>query len=121
MALKLLVVDDDPHICRMLTLLFEGEGWSVDCAANTSAATEAIQTHCYDVIVTDLRMEDPDSGIDVAICARECALPPAIVILSAARLERHQWQRFADAYVQKGTDSRKLVKIISDLGRSHAA
>jgi two-component system response regulator HydG len=121
MPLRLLVVDDDPHICKMLTMLFEGEGWSTDCAANTPAANAAIEKNCYDVIVTDLRMEDPDSGIDVAICARECALPPAIVILSAARLERHQWQRFADAYVQKGTDARKLVKVIADLGRSHAA
>ena len=81
----------------------------------------ALRTHAYDVVVTDLRMDDPESGIDVAVCAHDCAVPPAIVILSAARLERHQWQRFADAYVQKGTDARRLIKVISDLGRSHAA
>lgn len=121
MKLRLLVVDDDEQICRMLRMLFEGEGWSVDCARNLAQATTALQQQVYDVVVTDLRMDDPDSGIDVAVYAHDCPVPPAIVILSAARLERHQWQRFADAYVQKGTDARKLIKVISDLGRSRAA
>lgn len=121
MQLRLLVVDDDEHICRMLRILFEGESWSVDCATNVAEATAALQAHTYDVVVTDLRMDNPESGIDVALYAHDLPFPPAIVILSAARLERHQWQRFADAYVQKGTDARRLIKVISDLGRSHAA
>ena len=121
MGLRLLLVDDDEQMCRMLRMLFEGEAWSVDCANSLAAATEALESNVYDVVVTDLRMDDPESGIDVALYAHDRPFPPAIVILSAARLERHQWERFADAYVQKGTDARRLVKVISDLGRSHAA
>lgn len=121
MGLRLLLVDDDEQMCRMLRMLFEGEAWSVDCANSLAAATEALESNLYDVVVTDLRMDDPESGIDVALYAHDRPFPPAIVILSAARLERHQWERFADAYVQKGTDARRLVKVISDLGRSHAA
>lgn len=121
MQLRLLVVDDEEQICRMLRMLFEGEGWSVDCAKNQSEATDALERQAYDVVVTDLKMESLDSGIEVAMYAHDRPVPPAIVILSAARLDRHQWQRFADAYVQKGTGARKLIKVISDLGRSHAA
>jgi CheY-like chemotaxis protein len=121
MKLRLLVVDDDEQICRMLRMLFEGEEWSVDCAENLAEATAALQQQTYDVVVTDLEMDNLDSGIEVALYAHERSFPPAIVILSAARLERQQWQRFADAYVQKGTDASKLLKVIRDLGRSHAA
>lgn len=121
MELRLLVVDDDEQICRMLRILFEGEGWSVDCASSFAEAARALQQQVYDVVVTDLSMDDPDSGIDVAVYAHQCRIPPAILILSAARLERQQWQRFADAYVQKGTDASKLLTVIRDLGRSHAA
>jgi CheY-like chemotaxis protein len=120
MDLHVLVVDDDEEICRMLTMLFEAEGWSVKAASSGQAANVLIKEQCFDVVVTDLRMEDPDSGIDVAVCARACLVPPAVVLLSAYRLERRQWQRFADAYIQKGTSTSELVRLVARLGRRAA-
>jgi DNA-binding response OmpR family regulator len=121
MHLRLLVVDDDEQICRMLRMLFEAQEWVVDCAFGGAEADSLLAQKSFDVVVTDLRMESLDSGIDVARHARACANHPAVVILSAARLQRRQWEDYADGYFQKGSDAAHLVRLIDSLGHRPAA
>jgi DNA-binding NtrC family response regulator len=62
MAPHVLVVDDDEQICRMLTVLFEAEGWTVTTASSGAAANVLIRGEPFDVVVTDLRMEARTRG-----------------------------------------------------------
>ena len=54
--LKILVVDDEPHIQHYMRAALEAWGHSVETASNGSEALTIVETSLFDVIVTDLRM-----------------------------------------------------------------
>ena len=55
-ALKVLVVDDEPHILHYLRATLESWGHQVTTAGDGGAALETLRGAEWDVIVTDLRM-----------------------------------------------------------------
>ena len=56
MGARVLVVDDDPWILRMVTATLEKKGYAVDTAREGRQALERAQAHPPDVIVTDVMM-----------------------------------------------------------------
>ena len=67
---KILVVDDDPIIVKILEVILESKGYQVRLAANGSEAIEALDNEKFDLVITDLEMGDPD-GIAVLRKAKE--------------------------------------------------
>ena len=61
---RILVVDDEPHICRALDRLLTDKGHHVDTTPSPLKALEMIRDRRYDLILLDLRMPDM-SGIEV--------------------------------------------------------
>ena len=58
--LKILVVDDEPHIQHYMRAALESWGHSVETASDGSEALDIVDTSTFDVIVTDLRMPTQD-------------------------------------------------------------
>jgi len=54
--IKILVVDDEPDVCRYLALLFEGPGYSVSCACDGQEAAYRVKQFRPDLIMLDLSM-----------------------------------------------------------------
>lgn len=59
-AVRILVIDDEPSFVSGLTQLLRRDGYTVDTAANGTAALTQLQAQCYDVLLCDLRMPDLD-------------------------------------------------------------
>ena len=57
---KILVVDDDQIILKMLEIVLESEGYQVVLAANGSEAIAALRNENFNLVITDLQMGDPD-------------------------------------------------------------
>lgn len=53
---KILVVDDQPHIIRVIRLGLEREGYRVETAGNGQEALEHLRDGRYDVLITDVEM-----------------------------------------------------------------
>lgn len=51
-----LVVDEDPGVRRMLTVLLAGSDHAVDAAADTSQATTLLEERTYDLVIADARV-----------------------------------------------------------------
>ena len=81
---KLLVVDDEPGIRKMLEILFRREGYSVVTAPGYQAAAEALNTspHPFPVVLTDLSMPD-GSGLDVLSEAKRRSAATQVVLITA--------------------------------------
>jgi CheY-like chemotaxis protein len=79
---RMLVVDDEPHIRELLDIIFSAEGWHVDWAASGAEALERFQRESFDIVVLDQSMPGPN-GVEVARQLRERDHPPAIVVFSA--------------------------------------
>jgi|SRR5215469_319213 len=55
---RVLIVDDEPSICRALTIAFSRGGYDAASAHSGEAAHAMLQSDHYDVLVLDLRIPD---------------------------------------------------------------
>src|SRR6201995_857448 len=79
---RVLVVDDDPPLQRMLTRTLSAEGFTVTVAGDGGAALAAAERFAPDVIVLDVAMPTLD-GLAVCRRLRGKGLPTPILMLTA--------------------------------------
>jgi DNA-binding NtrC family response regulator len=64
MPQKILVVDDEKIVCDMAKKILEHEGYEVETFMNSELALERIKQQRFDLVITDLKMENI-SGMDI--------------------------------------------------------
>jgi two-component system, OmpR family, KDP operon response regulator KdpE len=74
-----LVVDDEPHIVRTLTINLRARDFEVEFAGDGRSALQIVEERTPDVIVLDLGLPDMD-GVDVLRRIRETSVVPVIVL-----------------------------------------
>jgi two-component system, OmpR family, response regulator MprA len=79
---RVLVVDDDPPLLRMLARSLDAEGFDVSVAADGGAALLAAERAAPDVIVLDVTMPGVN-GLSVCRRLRSKGLPTPILMLTA--------------------------------------
>jgi DNA-binding NtrC family response regulator len=79
---RLLVVDDDASIRKILRDRFRSLGHAVDVAANGREALVAIEAHDVDLVLLDLQMPELD-GFGVLDVLRAKTNAPAVIVLTA--------------------------------------
>ena len=79
---RILVVDDEEHIRRVLELMLGHQGYAVTTAGNGGEALEKFAAEVFDLVILDLRMPDLD-GITVLGRLRE-AEPDQVVVMVTA-------------------------------------
>lgn len=79
---KILIVDDEPDICRALKFLIEKEGYDVSLVNTGEDAIEKLKQVSFDVILTDLKMGKVD-GMGVLEKAKEISPDTAVIIMTA--------------------------------------
>jgi len=57
---KILIVDDDPSLLRLLSIRLSAAGYNVESAANAKIALGTLQNYIPQVVISDLRMEGMD-------------------------------------------------------------
>ena len=99
---RVLVVDDEPQIQRLLTVALNAAGFQVQTAKTGAQALRLAATAAPDVIVLDLGLPDRD-GKDVLRDIRQFSTTP-VIILSARDREAEKIEALdlgADDYVEK--------------------
>ena len=81
---SILVVDDEPGLREMLSILFRREKYDVTVCPGFVTAREAIRNAPtpYGVVLTDLMMPD-GSGLDVLTLAKERSLETEVIVMTA--------------------------------------
>ena len=64
MPKKILVVDDEKIVCDMARIILQNEGYEVDTFTDSQLALKTIRERRYDLVVTDLKMENVN-GMDI--------------------------------------------------------
>ncbi len=81
MDIHVLMVEDDQRTRMALTAMLEKAGYCVTPAADGETALQMLAQHSFDVIITDIRMNDID-GIEVLNAARNESPAPAVILLT---------------------------------------
>ncbi len=79
---RVLVVDDDPSLLRLLHIRLQAAGYDVETAESARAALARVEQASPDVVITDLRMEGMDGlGLLRELQQRQPGLP--VLLLTA--------------------------------------
>jgi DNA-binding NtrC family response regulator len=79
---RLLIIDDEKSICRMLEIAFRKEGLVVKAVSSGQAAKKKIESQVYDLIISDIRMPDL-TGIELLEFARSTHNPAIFILMTA--------------------------------------
>ncbi len=111
---RILVVDDDPHICRLLTLRLQSRKCDVIAVPGGREALSVLEKFQPHLLITDLKMADMDGmALFVQIQAVLPTLP--VIILTAHGTIPHAVeaaQRGVFAYLTKPYDARALCAMV---------
>lgn len=109
-----LVVDDDPAICRLLHKWLTSAGYIVSFAQNGVDAVTAIDLACPNFLVTDWEMPGGISGIELCRHVRRTELPQYVyTIMLTGRSEADGFvqalESGADDFTRKPVDRSELL------------
>lgn len=114
-----LIVDDEPHVVRVLRLMLERAGYDVASAADGREALEQIAIRLPDLLLSDIQM-DGMGGRELCqtVRARYPDQPfPILVMTSMTAAEERDWVRdLANVeFLEKPLSPRQLVARLSTL------
>jgi len=118
MAIKILVVDDEPLYVRLLKVNLEAEGYEVSTAFNGEEALESLSQCTPELIIMDVMMPKLD-GVTACIRIRQFSNVP-IILLTALGEEHDRVNGLnigADDYVVKPFSATELVARVRALLR----
>jgi two-component system KDP operon response regulator KdpE len=120
---KILIVDDEPQITRVLRTALSTQGYSLRIAANGVEGMEALHAWKPDLVVTDVSMPEMN-GIELCREIRAVSEVP-IIVLSVRNQEAMKIEALdagADDYVTKPFSIQELqARVRAQLRRSLAA
>ena len=120
---KILVVDDEAQIARVLKTTLSARGYSVRTASDGDDALQVMKSWTPDLVITDLRMPNMD-GVELCRQLRAKSGIP-IIVLSVRNEERTKVEALdagADDYVTKPFNVNELLaRVRAGLRRLSAA
>jgi len=83
MKRRILLVDDELAVLLTLKAVLELHGFEVETANNSAEARARLESGVYHLVISDLRMETDESGLEVIRYARQQPYDPATALLTA--------------------------------------
>jgi two-component system KDP operon response regulator KdpE len=111
MSDKILVVDDEPRVVRLVTEVLGAVGYDVIAAARGEPAIEMVALEQPDLVLLDIRLPGDMDGYDICRRLREFS-DVAVIMLTARAQESDVLRGFdvgADDYLTKPFSAKELV------------
>ncbi|HEY0758852.1 MAG TPA: response regulator [Acidisarcina sp.] len=120
MKRRILLVDDELAILLTLKAVLEINGFEVDTAASAREAKLKLRSQVYQMVITDMRMENDSAGIEVVHAAKRATYQPAVAMLTAFPLPGSEWRdEGADEMLVKPMNTQELLRQIEALLVTH--
>jgi len=116
MKRRILLVDDDLTVLLTLKAVLESSGFEVETAASVADALHRMKQHAFHLVITDMKMEQDESGYEVVHAAQAQPYQPATAVLTAFPDLGGSWQRAgAHTMLVKPVNARDLLRQIEVL------
>jgi len=79
--LRILVLDDEPIVCKRLKPAFQKAGYEVETFTDSGQALVRLHETRFDIVITDLKMEGAD-GMQVLSSALETSPHTRVVVIT---------------------------------------
>jgi DNA-binding NtrC family response regulator len=112
--LELLVVDDEPIVGRRLKSALEKYGYDVETFETGQAAIQRLKEKAFDIVVSDVRMEDAD-GLEVLEAVKQSSSRTKTILITGyatVELAREALAKGAFDFLAKPFQPRDLKEMI---------
>src|SRR3989337_3621448 len=113
---RILIVDDDENIRRVLAAILEDEGYSVESVGTAKKGIEKSETDFFNLALLDVRLPDME-GIELLAKLRETKPKMRKIIITGYPTLQNAVaavNKGADAYVMKPFDVEKILQTIKE-------
>jgi DNA-binding NtrC family response regulator len=112
--LKIMVLDDEPIVCKRLKPALEKLGYEVDAFTQSLEAMQEIQETTYDIIITDLKMKGIDGMKFLQEAKKRSPRTEVIVITGFATLEtaKESFQKGVFDFIAKPFKLSEIQKVV---------
>jgi len=119
---RILVLDDEPIVCKRLKPVFQKAGYEVETFTDSASALARVREHSFDIVITDLKMEGLDG---MGFLSEVKAIAPAtgcVVITGFATLDtaKESFQKGAFDFVAKPFKVGDILDVVKRLEASMA-
>ena len=119
MGKKILIVDDNPNVLKLLNISLSKAGYEIVEAENGEVAFEVANKEIPDLIISDIMMPQMD-GIELCWMIRENSKVPLVpfIFLTSfddSEMEIRGFRAGADEYLNKPIDRKELLERVSEL------
>ena len=123
MSQHILLVDDEPQICELLSIYLNKQGYSSSSVGNSKAAMEFLGSQHTDLVVLDIGLAD-DDGLRVLTDIKKQHPAVKVIMLTGMGLVedllQEAVQKGADGYVSKDLPLDELLMSIERMFRPDA-
>ncbi|HVK05489.1 MAG TPA: response regulator [Armatimonadaceae bacterium] len=113
---RILAVDDEPNIVRLIQVNLERHGYTVETASNGAQALAKIKANRPDLLVSDVMMPEMDGFELLANVRRDPSLTDLPVIMLTAKAQDKDvmtgYQYGADMYLTKPFNPQELLQFV---------
>jgi len=113
---RILVIEDDENIRKVLATILEDEGYKVDLVDTAKKAIEKTKRNFYNIALIDVRLPDME-GIELLTKMKDTTPKMRKIIITGYPTLQNAIQavnRGADAYIVKPFDMEKVLKTIEE-------
>ena len=113
---NILIVEDEPHVIRVMKLALEENGYDISVAHDGEQALKSLEKDLPDLLITDINM--PRMNGEVLCKKIEEAIPnrtfPILVLTSKTEIEHREWSNKMKNtfFLEKPVSIRKLLKLM---------
>jgi DNA-binding NtrC family response regulator len=113
--LRVLVLDDEPIVCKRLQPALEKLGFEVDAFTQSVEAMHQIQQTDYDIIITDLKMKEIDGMRFLEEAKKQNPKTEVIVITGFATMEtaRQSFQKGVFDFIAKPFKLTEIQEVVT--------
>jgi DNA-binding response OmpR family regulator len=118
-TMKILMVDDDPSLVKMISFLLKDEGYEVVTATSGMEALQILQQQWVDMVILDVMLPRGQDGFEICRRVRETNRVP-IIMLSARGSTEDRVRGLldgADDYLPKPCEPAELLARVKALFR----
>ncbi len=113
---RILIVDDDENIRKVLATILEDEGYNVDLVENAKKAIEKTKRNFYNLALIDIRLPDME-GTELLTKVKDSTPKMRKIIITGYPTLQNAIEavnKGADAYVLKPFDMEKVLRTIKE-------
>ncbi len=116
---KILAVDDQPHITRLVQINLQRNGYEVITAADGEEALQKVEAEKPDLIITDVMMPRKDGFAllrDLKANPETASIPVIMMTVKSQSADIHEgWMEGVDGYLTKPFDPVELLRYVRQL------